>query len=208
MEPATLRVERQVRELEAEVAALDVGRGVQDAWVREVQRRHMVQQQQRRSSVLRMNAQQRRQTSDLLHSFHSTIEPTQRRFADFTHFGYSGVPEPVTQDFRIHLERTMSGPGKRPAVSKAELDALPRTSPSADNDECVICLRMDSVEKVVLPCDPKHAFHAQCLRRWFAKSRTCPICRAELPRELHAPIRTTTKSRAIAAVQRSTFMMR
>ena len=45
-----------------------------------------------------------------------------------------------------------------------------------EGDECAICL-------AALPARPRklelcgHAFHAKCIKRWFARSVLCPCCR-------------------------------
>lgn len=60
-----------------------------------------------------------------------------------------------------------------------------------DEDECHICLDLtylDSPEErihplIVLSCHERHAFHETCLREWFKKSRSCPICRSVVEME-------------------------
>jgi len=58
--------------------------------------------------------------------------------------------------------------------------------------ECAICLggleMAPAVEiqneggqtVILLPCDPSHAFHTQCLEPWLKKNFHCPKCRADL----------------------------
>jgi len=44
---------------------------------------------------------------------------------------------------------------------------------------CVICQAefAEHDQVVELECDARHIFHADCLRPWFEKQLTCPICR-------------------------------
>ncbi|CDR93973.1 hypothetical protein, conserved [Babesia bigemina] len=44
---------------------------------------------------------------------------------------------------------------------------------------CAICImEIDDREKIyVMPCDIRHLFHRDCLKKWFKRSRICPICR-------------------------------
>ena len=48
-----------------------------------------------------------------------------------------------------------------------------------NNNECSICLDKINLENaVILNCE--HYFHKECLKIWFNKSKTCPICRNEM----------------------------
>lgn len=179
---------------------------LQDAWAREVQRRHM-QRTLRRNGVSATEQRQwlrrregRRRVEDLAFDgarpnndwrrFERTLRPEQRRFADFTRYGYAAgeVPEPVTGDLRSSLyeSRMAIRTGGRPLVSRlseAEFDALPESAASdCGVEECVMCLReLPATTKLkALPCG--HAFHGACLKRWCCQhARSCPVCRADIP---------------------------
>ncbi|UKJ90191.2 hypothetical protein MACJ_001122 [Theileria orientalis] len=47
---------------------------------------------------------------------------------------------------------------------------------------CSICiLKINDDDKVfLLPCDMRHLFHRDCLRKWFKRSSECPICRSNI----------------------------
>lgn len=49
-----------------------------------------------------------------------------------------------------------------------------------NKDDCSICLveynDCDSV--IILPCNPRHNFHANCIKEWLRNRNVCPICRA------------------------------
>nr|BAN65225.1 conserved hypothetical protein [Babesia bovis] len=47
---------------------------------------------------------------------------------------------------------------------------------------CAICImEIGGREKIfVMPCDIRHFFHRECLRKWFKRSRICPICRIDI----------------------------
>jgi hypothetical protein len=50
----------------------------------------------------------------------------------------------------------------------------------ASTDDCCIC-QDAGVDFELTPCN--HVFHAHCLARWIRSGgRTCPICRASIPR--------------------------
>lgn len=48
---------------------------------------------------------------------------------------------------------------------------------------CVICLEdLKNGDKVIsLPCI--HFFHSNCIKAWFSKKNSCPICKFELKLE-------------------------
>jgi hypothetical protein len=45
-------------------------------------------------------------------------------------------------------------------------------------DDCCICLNKDNTEIMILNCN--HNFHSECLRKWLARNKKCPICRKEV----------------------------
>ncbi|EAN32463.2 Ring finger domain protein [Theileria parva strain Muguga] len=51
-----------------------------------------------------------------------------------------------------------------------------------DEHLCSICiLNINDVDKVfLLPCDMRHLFHRDCLKKWFKRSSECPICRTNI----------------------------
>lgn len=61
----------------------------------------------------------------------------------------------------------------------ARLQRVQVTHPLVDPlDECPVCLAELGFGKemlVKMPCN--HIYHTGCLRRWFSKQSTCPVCR-------------------------------
>ncbi|KAG8100188.1 hypothetical protein GUJ93_ZPchr0013g37604 [Zizania palustris] len=59
--------------------------------------------------------------------------------------------------------------------------------PESDDgdDRCVICFEdyKEGEDITVMPCSSRHRFHDACLSTWFERSRSCPLCRYELPVE-------------------------
>lgn len=58
-------------------------------------------------------------------------------------------------------------------------------NPEVDGSEemsCIVCMSSYQVEEKVraLPCG--HEFHACCVDKWLAETRTCPICRSDASR--------------------------
>ena len=43
---------------------------------------------------------------------------------------------------------------------------------------------MEDKEKIFVLPDCKHTFHVECLKKWFVKSITCPICRNDVKESL------------------------
>jgi len=55
---------------------------------------------------------------------------------------------------------------------------------------------------VATPCD--HVFHKRCCREWFQLSRTCPVCRLDVPEALG--IDPTVESGSEGTVRRGEIM--
>ncbi|CAD8191532.1 unnamed protein product [Paramecium pentaurelia] len=52
------------------------------------------------------------------------------------------------------------------------------------DQECGICMHDYIIDEklLILPCDPKHHFHLQCIQAWLLINSTCPKCRASFLR--------------------------
>ena len=49
---------------------------------------------------------------------------------------------------------------------------------------CSVCLNKNNKESLTLSCG--HAFHTQCIQKWFETVRRCPMCRHyEKPSKIH-----------------------
>ena len=90
---------------------MDASRGpLQDAWAREVQRRHMRQvvRRQRQSSASETPNHHggSSSSSSEWRAFERALPPTQRRFANFVRYGYTPaeVPEAITEDMATFFE--------------------------------------------------------------------------------------------------------
>ncbi|KAI4354529.1 hypothetical protein L6164_003382 [Bauhinia variegata] len=87
------------------------------------------------------------------------------------------------------LEVTGVGRLDQPPASKAAIESMPiikivATHVSADS-HCAVCkepfeLNTDARE---MPC--KHIYHSDCILPWLSIRNSCPVCRHELPTELH-----------------------
>lgn len=66
---------------------------------------------------------------------------------------------------------------------KAEKGGQRVAGDGATSTMCVVCQEnlVEGVDVACMPCS--HQFHADCLFPWLDRSRFCPICRFELPRE-------------------------
>ncbi|CAH9094662.1 unnamed protein product [Cuscuta europaea] len=90
---------------------------------------------------------------------------------------YSNYPYPEDSFFDFFSSSTSLSSTLKPIV-----DSLPVVE-IADSASCSIC--MDEFELGTgasqLPC--KHFFHKDCIAPWLDRSKTCPLCRRQLPNE-------------------------
>ena len=47
-------------------------------------------------------------------------------------------------------------------------------------DECSICLEKYNYNDKIIKLNCNHVYHKKCLKLWFNKGKTCPICRFEI----------------------------
>jgi len=136
---------------------------LQDAWLREVQRR-ATQRGTRANFVPYTNSLELpRAISDDLSSFIEESAATT---------GGGGLP-PL-----------------RPIPASA-IDRMPLVDHTKDTSvECAICMAPAGKARRLPNCG--HVFHKKCLVRWLGRSPTCPTCRASVPLVQRAPITTST----------------
>jgi hypothetical protein len=69
------------------------------------------------------------------------------------------------------LRRITYGEAKTP-----DIDAL---------TQCAVCLEHyeEGDKLLVLPCDRRHNFHAECIEPWLQRMNTCPLCQRGVPEE-------------------------
>ncbi|KAL9166115.1 hypothetical protein ABFS82_05G008400 [Erythranthe guttata] len=86
------------------------------------------------------------------------------------------------------LEEYFSGKNRRKSASKASIDALPVTEIVGGvncSEKCSVCLGEwvagDSCKE--MPC--KHRFHVDCIDKWLKIDGSCPVCRYEIPVDVH-----------------------
>lgn len=76
----------------------------------------------------------------------------------------------------------LSSENKRRGLSRIDLQRMPTFVYSARDDvmncDCSICLTSFSRGEMLisLPCDNRHSFHADCIRKWLLKTNACPLC--------------------------------
>ena len=61
---------------------------------------------------------------------------------------------------------------------------LPEEIPDSYQKECAICLMEYKEGEVILQTPCQHIFHKRCCNEWFQLSRTCPVCREDVPSAL------------------------
>jgi len=77
-------------------------------------------------------------------------------------------------------EKLENGCGKTPKDQKKFVEFDNSQANDSDNEDiCPICLKSlnNKMEVTTLRCD--HKFHFPCIRDWFIKNITCPVCRRD-----------------------------
>ena len=88
----------------------------------------------------------------------------------------------VSLPFLIFAIAYSQGRGQTPASEEIINKLDVRKWNDSNINECLICFQNfnSDEEVVVLPCDDKHLFHADCLKRWLRINNSCPICRKSI----------------------------
>ena len=77
------------------------------------------------------------------------------------------------------ITENQSESSANPPAAKDFVVNLP-TLAQVEDKSCNVCLdNLDKKESTVLPCNPKHFFHRECLVPWLEIHNTCPCCRFE-----------------------------
>lgn len=56
--------------------------------------------------------------------------------------------------------------------------------PDSYQKECCICMMEYKEGEVIVATPCEHVFHKRCCQEWFQLSRTCPVCRMDVPEAL------------------------
>lgn len=87
------------------------------------------------------------------------------------------------------LEVNGVGPLEHPPASKAAIESLPVIKILASHvpmeSQCAVCkepFELDS-EAREMPC--KHIYHSDCILPWLSIRNSCPVCRHQLPTDVH-----------------------
>jgi Ring finger domain len=59
-----------------------------------------------------------------------------------------------------------------------------RSMDDCPSSECCICMDVFAASDVVVETNCGHFFHKSCCREWLRQSRTCPVCRDDIPASL------------------------
>jgi len=83
------------------------------------------------------------------------------------HLADSSMDNPVDNDVLTAL----------PEFQIEDVNKLPQ-----EKRDCVVCLtKYENNDKaIILPCT--HLFHSDCIKDWFNKQNTCPICKFKIDR--------------------------
>jgi hypothetical protein len=72
--------------------------------------------------------------------------------------------------------------------SKFQFILPPLNHKTAYSTECAICMEtIDDLKGGQLKC--KHAFHTDCIKKWFFKNLVCPVCRKNCTKNMHKYIK-------------------
>ncbi|XP_038906308.1 E3 ubiquitin-protein ligase RDUF1-like [Benincasa hispida] len=96
------------------------------------------------------------------------------------------------------LEVNGVGPLENPPASKAAIESLPVVKILASHvpmeSHCAVCkepFELDS-EAREMPC--KHIYHSDCILPWLSIRNSCPVCRHQLPSDVHISGRSSPAS--------------
>ncbi|XP_065853036.1 E3 ubiquitin-protein ligase RDUF2-like [Euphorbia lathyris] len=98
--------------------------------------------------------------------------------------GFDRLLEQLTQ-----LEINGVGRFEQPPASKAAIESMPVVKILSNHicmeSHCAVCkepFELDS-EAREMPC--KHIYHSECILPWLTLRNSCPVCRHELPTDVH-----------------------
>jgi Ring finger domain len=107
--------------------------------------------------------------------------PYTAAFSNAPSNGTSGTSFPVMP---TAFANTGAPPGCVDQLRIRSMDDWPST-------ECCICMEVFSAPDIVVETNCGHVFHQSCCREWLRQSRTCPVCRDDIPSSLpEAPPRS------------------
>lgn len=92
----------------------------------------------------------------------------------------------LKKDRSNQVRRVNEGENTEPML-KTNTDCL-NTSDNVNNIENVIDQTTQESDDdgrdcdliLVMPCDPKHAFHPACATKWLSRSSLCPLCKQDV----------------------------
>lgn len=76
--------------------------------------------------------------------------------------------------------------GAAPSIVKDLAKGKFQATPENNMDSCSICM-VDFTEEdqvVTLPCNSKHIFHDECIKRWLTQKNSCPLCNTQITKEM------------------------
>ncbi|CAL5064330.1 unnamed protein product [Urochloa decumbens] len=101
--------------------------------------------------------------------------------------GMCGGHYRFTQSLDVEVTLVFSEP--KAVLGYCVENAMQTLDPATCGDPCGICLdglmSSSRTPPVNLPCG--HAFHSQCIAKWFFKGTACPLCRHDLRGLVAAP---------------------
>lgn len=79
------------------------------------------------------------------------------------------------------IENSLNDPPPKRPIPEDVFDTLPVVKADRKlieiNESCVICTEDFSPDEDVLLLSCSHAYHRDCIRKWFREQNVCPICR-------------------------------
>lgn len=75
---------------------------------------------------------------------------------------------------------TYSNPAPPGCVERLRVVLL-HEFPDSYQKECCICMMEYKEGEVIVATPCEHVFHKRCCQEWFQLSRTCPVCRTDVP---------------------------
>jgi len=76
--------------------------------------------------------------------------------------------------------------GAAPNIVKDLAKGKYTSDPENSMDSCAICMvdftQSDTV--ITLPCNKKHIFHDECIKKWLLQKNCCPLCNTQITKEM------------------------
>lgn len=97
----------------------------------------------------------------------------------------------LNEVYRDEIEASLNEPSPKRPVPDDVFKALPIVKIDQKlidlNESCTICTEKYSLNEDVLLLSCNHAYHKDCIQKWFQEQNMCPICRKKVSEDSDQP---------------------